>query len=144
MGLEVVEFVLAVEAAFGVEVPDHVTEKIETPRQLADYLENQIGRIDRAQCRSQRAFYALRRAVLAEAGAPRATVRPSTPWSGLDWGARPWELWGRLHGRVGTRVWPLKRSAAVRLAVGTVSIGALVVGVAAGSRVGHPVMYGMA
>ena len=42
MGLEEVEFVLALEQALGIEIPDVDTPSIRSPRQLIGYLENRL------------------------------------------------------------------------------------------------------
>jgi acyl carrier protein len=38
MGLDIVEFVIAVEGSFGIDIPDKDAESLETPRLLIEYL----------------------------------------------------------------------------------------------------------
>ena len=83
MGLDGVELIMAVEEEFGVELSDADAGKLRTPRDLVDCV---FGKIQAAQgetCRSQRAFYRLRRAICAQTGALRKTGTPATPLADL-------------------------------------------------------------
>jgi len=48
MGLEVVEFVIDVEKAFGLSIPDHDFGALKTPRELVIYLCRRIPEVDPA------------------------------------------------------------------------------------------------
>jgi acyl carrier protein len=43
MGLDIVEFVIAVEGSFGIDIPDKDAESLETPRILIEYLDRQLA-----------------------------------------------------------------------------------------------------
>ena len=77
MGLDLVEFVMEVEEAFDVRIPDRDLERITTPRILIDYLHRRMG-YAAASCPTQKAFYAVRRVLRNELGNPALSVRPGT------------------------------------------------------------------
>jgi acyl carrier protein len=79
MGLDGVELVISIEEEFGVIIPDAAAERMETPRGIIDWLMERLEEIGSGKCLSQRGFYKLRRALMAEANLPRATIRPETP-----------------------------------------------------------------
>ena len=86
MGLDSVEFVMAVEEAFQIAIPDGEAERMLTPRQVVDYILGRLGAAERRVCLEQRAFYRLRRAVtspLASLPSPIATAS----WAFVDDGA---------------------------------------------------------
>jgi hypothetical protein len=116
VGLTIVEFVMEVEEAFGISIPDEDLG-IETPRELVEYL---LPRIpppsDPEACATQRAFLALRRAIMEVLRVPRQRLRPETRWKDLlprlgraqAWNAitRTKRIPGRLPSL--TRGWPLR------------------------------------
>jgi hypothetical protein len=77
MGLDLIEFVLAVEARFGVEIPDADAVHFRTTRTVIDYVTARVGAATTpCPCPSQQAFYRLRRALIDAVGVARGDVRP--------------------------------------------------------------------
>ena len=101
MGLDLLEFTIAIEDAFGIFIPDPDAQRLLTPGDLIDYLETRLHPGDSPGCLEQRAFYALRKAGMQVLGQPRDAFRPSTPWVELlhpKQVARQWTLIGRTTG----------------------------------------------
>lgn len=76
MGLDAVELVMDVEDRFNVKLPDADFERVRTVADLAALV---LARLPRAQvgpCRTARAFFDLRRLMVAHAGLERSRVRP--------------------------------------------------------------------
>ena len=83
MGLTINEFVMAVEEAFGISIPDEDLG-IKTPRDLVEYLLTRLAPPhDPNLCGTQRAFLALRRAIMEVMRVPRARIRPEVQWNDL-------------------------------------------------------------
>lgn len=98
MGLDSVEFVIAIEDAFGIFIPDADAEAMLTPGILIDYLERRLTRGD-AGCLEQRAFYRLRKAGMQVLDCARPAFQPRSQWKTLlhaRHGARQWNLIGRV------------------------------------------------
>ena len=74
MGLDIVEFVMNVEEAIGVPIPDDVAGSMRTPRAFIDYVHNQLPKTDERHCLSQRAYYAVRRAMVHRIGISRSQL----------------------------------------------------------------------
>jgi len=49
MGLDTVEFVMAAEKEFGIEIPDEAAERMRTPRMMVDWLGTQFPTLPRAE-----------------------------------------------------------------------------------------------
>jgi hypothetical protein len=84
MGLDIVEYVMALEAAFGIEIPDRDAEKLLTVRQTVDYLCARLPMVPAtdgagAPSLEQAAFYQLRRLLRERTGVPKEHLRPGTP-----------------------------------------------------------------
>lgn len=106
MGLDTVEFVLAVEEAFQIAIPDEEVQKMLTPRNVVDYVFARLsGTADRL-CLEQRAFYRLRRATMRVFETPRSAVTASTPWQKILPGRSRRHNWRLLHQTAGTPQWP--------------------------------------
>ena len=107
MGLDIVEFIMAVEAAFGVEIADADAARIRTPRDLITHLR---GRLPDAPadtpCLTQQAFYQTRRAVASRFGRPRAALRPTTALAGVIPATGRAEHWRALHTDLRVEEWP--------------------------------------
>lgn len=98
---------MAVEDAFGIDIPNADAEQLPTPRRLADYIEGRLGGENAAfACRTQRAFYRIRTAVARARLATPQVLRPSTPWSEIlpQRGFR--SAWRQLGEVVGLPDWP--------------------------------------
>lgn len=78
MGLDLVEYVMAVEEAFEVDIPDADAVHLETPAKLIDYLCARLSETADGPPLVQTAFYWLRRALADELVVPRGVIRPSS------------------------------------------------------------------
>jgi hypothetical protein len=106
MGLDIVEFVIAVEGSFGIHIPDKDAETLLTPRLLADYIAHRLDLtvgLDRI-CLTQRAFYRSRQATVQRFGVDRRSLRPQTLLREVL-GSRKSE-WKALRDDVGSNQWP--------------------------------------
>lgn len=106
MGLDIVEFIVAVEDAFELVIPNAVAERLTTPRRLIDYLTACLPPALDDTCLSQRAFYNLRDALHRRLGLRHEAWRPSTslfhilPESDRD------QLWRQIGYDMRARHWP--------------------------------------
>jgi hypothetical protein len=78
MGLDLVEYVMAVEEAFEIDIPDADAVHLETPAKLIDYLCARLSEASDGPPLVQTAFYWLRRALAEELGIPRNRIHPAT------------------------------------------------------------------
>lgn len=85
MGLDTVELLLDVEERFGVTITDESAAQLVTPRMLASHVAQLLAArlpddksASPGACLSQRAFYQLRRILIAETGLSRNALRPET------------------------------------------------------------------
>jgi hypothetical protein len=76
MSLDMVEFVMGVEEAFGVRIANDIAATLFTPRCLVDYLYGQLPQSRESRCLSQRAFYRIRRALAERVRVPKSVLRP--------------------------------------------------------------------
>lgn len=105
MGLDIVEYVMNVEEAFGVMIPDRDAERIHTPRELIDYLHGRAFVPAPGACLTQRAFYDLRRAVDGRCGLRPRRLRPGAELNTIVSPAA-WREVGRSFGHPDwDRVW---------------------------------------
>jgi hypothetical protein len=116
VGLDGVEFVLAVEEAFGISIPDDVAPSLITPKHVVDYIATRLPMGDSSACFSQRAFYRLRGAVVKAYQIPRRRVRPETPWDAILPDRGPFRSsWRHLQNAVGVPDWPRQHFLGFRL-----------------------------
>jgi acyl carrier protein len=116
MGLDLVELVIEIESAFGIEIPDEDASNIQTVGQLYDYILAKLPSPESPRCSSPRclsavAFYSLRRALTDQLGVARRNVRPSTPIGSLIPVSHRRSEWQRLGGCLGWRLPKLVRPA---------------------------------
>src|SRR5207248_219742 len=78
MGLDIVEFVMSVENAFDLRIPDKAAQSMTTPRRLIDYLHGRLPRSSLGYCLSQRIFYQLREALSEQLSIDRTAISPGT------------------------------------------------------------------
>jgi hypothetical protein len=106
MGLDLVEFAMSVEDAFGTAISDADWAILNTPGQLIDALARSLPSATEGGCLTQRAFYALRQAVMRHSPTPIPPLRPDTSlvelWSDAD-RAPAWAAVGR---ELDIRDWP--------------------------------------
>ena len=96
MGLDTVELVMALEEQFGVELKDDEWVSASTPKDVIDLICGKVQSADAATCMSQRAFYALRRALIKCCGRRRAEITPDATLESLIPRERRREDWERL------------------------------------------------
>ena len=106
MGLDLVEFTLAVEDTFGIFIPDAEAATIATPGQLVDYIEKRVGKGMSLKCLEQRAFYKLRRAGIQVLSSPREAFKPETTWAELLHPEHQKRQWDLLKSAAGISPWP--------------------------------------
>jgi hypothetical protein len=111
MGLDLVEYVLALESTFGIDIHDADAVGLETPRLLIDYLVSRLPTVpdvpdtsDLTVCRTQHAFHRARVAIAQRFGQDRRTMRPETELRTLL-GDRTDE-WKDLGDDLNARSWP--------------------------------------
>lgn len=61
MGLDGVEIIIETEETFGIDIPNEVVERIETPGDLIDYVASSVDMTAVDECLTQQFFYRLRR-----------------------------------------------------------------------------------
>jgi hypothetical protein len=106
MGLDLIEFTLAVEDSFGISIPDADLVQMDTPRRVIDYLVARLPSASRELCLEQRAFYRLRDGVAHAFGVPRERVRIETPWEELLGSIERRRRWKLLQHAVAMPAWP--------------------------------------
>ena len=107
MGLDSVEFVMALEEAFRIRIPNEVAEHLLTPGEVVRYVRSRVaGDGNPLGCLGQRAFYRLRRAAVQVFEVPRAAVTPSTLWQGLLSPLQARHDWQLLHQAAALPYWP--------------------------------------
>lgn len=115
MGLDGVELILRAEETFGVSLPEQEVCRVSTPGQLIDLVCTKLKTTDARTCRSQRAFYLLRRGMQQAWNVPRKLVQVESafrPWIPATGEAAAWQ---DLSKEVSARHWPaLERPKALR------------------------------
>jgi hypothetical protein len=106
MGLDIVEFVMGLEEAFGVRVPDDIAATLTTPRTLIDYVHSQLPKGDERRCLSQKAFYAIRQAMIQRIGLSRSQLRPATELLAVLPLADAQAVWSDVGESLGNPRWP--------------------------------------
>ena len=106
VGLDLLEFTLAVEEALQIAIPDEDAERILTPRQVIDYVLARAGEVETTVYLEQRAFYRLRQATMRVFQVPRRSVSPKTPWRELLPQSDHRRNWRLLHEATGRARWP--------------------------------------
>lgn len=111
MGLDLVEFVMAVEERFGIAIPDEDACKLETVGNVYDYVLSkvQIEEPNNKVCLSSNAFYRLRRALMETSGLQRSEIRPGTLLADLTGKDRRRALWTAVHYSTGFKLPELHR-----------------------------------
>src|SRR5690348_11401417 len=109
MGLDGVEFILATEAAFAVQITDTEAAVIRTPRDLVALLRSRLPTARTSPCLTQQAFYRVRESVSTIRDAPRTAVRPRTLLEAVLPGVTQRHAWREWGARLGTPNWgPLR------------------------------------
>ena len=106
MGLDLLEFTLAIEESFGLYLPEADAVRLVTPGQIIDYLEARLPPAASSQCLDQLAFYYIRRASMRVLSKPRDAFRPEVLWKDVllpEHQRRQWQLVGQA---VALPKWP--------------------------------------
>jgi acyl carrier protein len=107
MGLDIVEYVLALESTFGITIPDADARRLETPRHVIDYLAGRLPLADEPvidrPCFTQRAFYRARAAAAARFAVPVKELGPGAALHPLVGGRDGWRA---LRADLGAYDWP--------------------------------------
>jgi hypothetical protein len=107
MGLELVELILAVEERFEIHIPDKDAARLNNTRKLIDYVSARVslaGGLAR-ECASQRAFYTVRKGLMA-GGTSRSAVLPNTPLVELLPPESRRSAWHALERQINVPHWP--------------------------------------
>ena len=145
MGLDIVELVMEVEAAFDIAIDDRDAERILTVGDLFRYVLEKLELRDRVAhpCVSGAIFYRLRRALIDATGLDRRLVRPSARVESLVPVDRRHATWGALRRALGLNLpalrFPTGLAGAILLAIPTGLATTVVMYEArTGHRLGHP------
>ena len=106
MGLDCVEFVMAVEESFGIKIEDAEAVSCTTPRKLTDLLLAKLEQINGDTCLSQRAFYRLRKAFREILATPRTMFQREAELASLIPKEGRFRTWEQIKAAVGVSVWP--------------------------------------
>jgi hypothetical protein len=106
VGLDSVEFVMNLEDAFGIHIPDEVAVHLLTPRMVVDWLDEELVKGLNPVRLDQRAFYVLRRAAMSTLRRPRSMFRPTTRWEDVIPRRGRRRAWTLLRHAVGASKWP--------------------------------------
>jgi hypothetical protein len=83
MGLDAVEIVMEVEAAFDIRLEDAEVEEISTPRDMIELVMGKVAQADAAGCLTQRAFNLLRAGLLLQLPLKRRDITPEARMANL-------------------------------------------------------------
>ncbi len=110
MGLDIVEFMMAVEGSFGIDIPNRDAATLETPQLLIDYLSRRLpaASLGDTSCLTQRIFYRARTATSHRFQIEHRSLRPQTVLSEVI-GSRTAE-WKALRADIGSKQWPRLKS----------------------------------
>ena len=106
MGLDLVEFVLALEDAFELDIPTATAATLTTPRCVIDYLATRLPMHEGSACITQHTFYRLRHFTRAELGLSRDVFKPSTPLAPLFPAGDDSPDWKAIRTRLNAKHWP--------------------------------------
>jgi hypothetical protein len=106
MGLDGVELLMNLEEAFGVEITDEEATNCKTPRMVIDLIVSKLNGAEGRVCRSQRAFYIIRRLLVRTFGLERKSIRPDTRLREFFPEPRQKELWDQLKAALTPGNWP--------------------------------------
>jgi hypothetical protein len=100
VGLDMVEYVMALEDAFELTIPNTAAELLSTPAQMIDYVCQRLGEVPDGAPLVQIAFHRLRAAVASELGVPRSSIRPETSMAVLAPSNRTDTFWPTVARRM--------------------------------------------
>lgn len=106
MGLDGVELVMQFEETFGIHITDEEAANCRTPRMVIDVICSKLETTDAHVCRSQRAFYIIRRVLVQTLGLERKAVTPDRRFRDFVPKPREKEIWEQIKAALGPRNWP--------------------------------------
>lgn len=106
MGLDSVEFIMAVEEAFQIAISDKDASRMAKPGDVVKHILARVGGDDSLACLEQRAFYKVRVATIRVLAQPRGAIKPDTYWDSILPGDQRRRNWNLLHQATGTPWWP--------------------------------------
>jgi acyl carrier protein len=106
MGLDSVELVMEFEEAFGIELKDEEVTQTVTPRMVIDLIYSKLKKADERVCRSQRAFYMIRKVLRQTFGLERKRITPDMRFRDFIPKSREKEVWEQMRATLGPRDWP--------------------------------------
>lgn len=109
MGLDLVEFVFAIEDCFSLAIPNEVAATFTTPRRVIDYLDRELTTLrgsDDAPHLLSRAFYRIRSTFALQYALPRGALRPETLMTSILPRDSRSQSWRALRGALGANPWP--------------------------------------
>src|SRR4051794_23381477 len=101
MSLEIFEFLVGVEQAFDLRIPDRDAVNLLTARHLINYIHGQLPQSQETWCLSQRAFYAIRHALADRLGVHRSALRPGTELLSVLPASNAQEVWAEVGDSLG-------------------------------------------
>jgi acyl carrier protein len=106
MGLDGVELVMQFEETFGIRITDEEATRCRTPRMVIDVILSKLEGTDERVCRSQRAFYIIRRTLVRVFGLERKSITPDMHFRDFIPESREKELWEQIRATLKPRNWP--------------------------------------
>jgi hypothetical protein len=108
MGLDIVEIVMGLEQAFGIEIANEAAEQMRTPRIIVEFLAKKLNAVDDppSYCLSARAFHRFRQSCLAVSSIPRRAISPDAQLSQLFPGSKGNTLWKSVGQHMGSVEFP--------------------------------------
>jgi hypothetical protein len=104
MGLDSVHLIMGMEKAFGLEIPNPVAERLQTVRDVIDYVVEREPVAPATTCSTQQTFYVIRRALRPAAGREHR-LTPDTRLAELTDRERWPRTWKQIRGE-GDGAWP--------------------------------------
>ena len=106
MGLDSVEILMTLEEHFGIELMEEEVFNTKTPRMLADVILSKLNKTDDEVCRTQRAFYIIRNALIKTFNISRGSVYPDANLTELEPTPDEYTFWSQLGIALSARSWP--------------------------------------
>lgn len=101
MGLDGVELVMAIEEEFGIDIADRDLQRMFTVGDIYSHLVKHLSKTTTKRCLTQKVFYQLRRAVMANYRLDRRSITPETKLSDFLSEKEIEEGWPWMQGFVG-------------------------------------------
>jgi len=101
MGLDGVELAIEFEEAFGIDLTDEEAASCRTPRMVIDLIFSKLKTADEHICRSQRAFYRIRKALVGTFGFERKSITPDMQLRDRIPRSREKEVWKQIRTALG-------------------------------------------